>query len=117
MFVDPQMIAQNIREAYAVFAGMGFEQDITVQEYNLNTGSKISSDYTMLGLQLNKDTIKVGREYQFLTEARPSIYILDENLPSNMLPNHSWRIGYQGKQYSVFTINRIFNLYIIRLKP
>lgn len=115
--VEPSLVENSIIEAYDIFAGLGFEKTIIVHDYDLNTGGY--TDHTFLGLQLNKDTIKVGREYQFLTEARPSVYFKGAVL-NGKVPDHSQRLFQYivpDRQYSVYSINEIFNFWIIRLKP
>lgn len=131
MYIDPTLITGNIIEAYDTFASLGFEKTIIIEDYDLDTGDK--TDYTTVALQLNKDTVKVGKDYQFLTEAHPSVYLKETNLPRPnmsappnetdnrlMYPDHSQRLYKTedtGRQQSVYSINRIFNLVVIRLKP
>ena len=96
MYIDKTMVEDNIALAYDIFAGMGLEKQILIEDYNITTGVK-EADHTVLGLWLNKDTIKVGKDTQFLTEARPSVYVRRDKLVDKygnpLDPDHSWRIS------------------------
>lgn len=125
MYIDPNLIIDSLTEAYDTFANLGFEKMIIIEDYNLDDGSK--RDLTAYGLQLTKDTVRLGNQYQFLTEAHPTVFIREDKLPDDpvnpsvkLRPDHSQRI-YQAnssnKKYSVNSINEIFNFSVVRLKP
>ena len=118
MYVDKNLIINGIVEAYDTFAMLDFEKDVTVMNYNLDTGLQDTS-FIAKSLQLNKDVIKVSPEYQFVAEAHPVIFFKEDNLSGNV-PKHTQRLRKledEDREYSVQSINKIFNFYVVRLKP
>ena len=117
MYVDKNLIIGGVVEAYDTFATLDFEKDVIIRDYDLDAGT--STDFTAKALQLNKDVIKVSPEYQFLTEAHPVIFFKEDNL-SGHTPDHTQRIGKVedgDREYTIHSINKIFNFYVVRLKP
>lgn len=126
MYIDPNLITNSIVEAYDTFAALGFEKDVVVQVYDLDT-LQISTDYTIKALWLNKDTVKVNdTNFLFMTESHPSMYIKlpnmpdDQSSPSGKLePNNKQRLFKMedpDRQFSIDSINKIFNFVVLRLK-
>lgn len=126
MYIDPNLITNSIVEAYDTFAALGFEKDVVIQIQNLDT-VQVSSDYTIRALQLSKDTVKVNdTNFLFMTESRPSTYIKLPNMPDDqsspngkIIPNHRQRmfkLEDPDRQFSIDSINMIFNFVVLRLK-
>lgn len=126
MYIDPTLITGNIIEAYDTFAGLGFEKVIIIQVQDLDSVSMVT-DYTVRALWLAKENIKIKEtNLQFATESRPSMYIKTPNMPDDPLnpgqkvdPKHNWRIFKEedpDRQFSIDSINKIFNFVVLRLK-
>ena len=87
MFVDVNLILASIADAYDTFAGLGFEYDVSIEAYNLKTG-QVENAWTVKALWINKPTIRVSdKNYSFLTEAHPSVFIRTVNLPKDINGN------------------------------
>jgi hypothetical protein len=94
MQVDVNLILRSIADAYDTFAGLGFETDVSIEDYNMKSGQIVNS-YVFKALWINKPTIRVSdKSYSFLTEAHPSAFIRTINLPVDgngnpITPRHS----------------------------
>lgn len=134
MQIDTGFIRGTISDVYETIKGLGYEFDIVVQEVDLNTGT--TTDFTTKGLWVSHDTVTINEHVSLQVQNSPTVYVKFENLMDGtnyIVPKFNQRIKridvidfdldrtgeevvYESKVYSIQSINRVFNLWILRLK-